>query len=354
MAIAWSGSALAEESSLGSAGARGARWQQGTVTVSVEDSVDLLGDPAYEAVIAAATEWQESPGLLPTVVVTRGPEDPIGYRRSGKNRNTVRFSPDGDPLANGALAITVITFDAQAKQILDADIVLNGEHDFDFFEGEQTEPGSRYDLQNVLTHEFGHFFGLGEEFKDEEATMYAFSQPGEVGKRDLEPLDEVNISDLYDAPFIPEESSGCGGATIAGYDGEAWSWAAFGLALLGLVVRRRAYRTGLLGFFGIAFGFALAPARDGSLPTAADGTARELTVLSAQSHWEDGLIVTELGLHDRGTGQEHRARVLGGQVEGIAQQVGRVLPPPVGASVAFPEQCLQAHFCLAVVPEEAP
>jgi hypothetical protein len=42
--------ALAEQSGLGSAGARGARWQQGSVTVSVEDSVDLLGDAAFEAV----------------------------------------------------------------------------------------------------------------------------------------------------------------------------------------------------------------------------------------------------------------------------------------------------------------
>ena len=107
---------MAEQSGLGSAGARGARWKHSTVTVNVEDSIDLIGreGEAFEAVVRAATAWQNAPGILPTLVVQRGPEDPIGYRRSGGNRNTVRFAPDGDPLANGALAITVITFDAHA------------------------------------------------------------------------------------------------------------------------------------------------------------------------------------------------------------------------------------------------
>ena len=30
------------------------------------------------------------------------------------------------------------------------------------------------------------YASLGEDFVDESATMYAFSQPGEIGKRDLE------------------------------------------------------------------------------------------------------------------------------------------------------------------------
>lgn len=329
--------ASAEQSGLGSAGARGARWQQGTVTVNVEASVDLIGDSAFDAVVLAASEWQQAPGELPTVVVERGADDPIGYRRNGRNKNTVRFSPDGDPLANGALAITVITFDANAKQILDADIVLNGEHGFDFFEHDARNEGmSTYDLQNVLTHEFGHLLGLGEELDDTEATMYAFSQPGEIGKRDLELVDQESIAELYAEPLDPSMQGGCGGAAIAGHDGDEWLWAAFGVGVLGLLMRRRALRGGALAgaaAAGVLFGVG-APSPEGehrSLALRGDGVS--MTVSAAASSWEGDLIVTRLELRATGSGETVAVRALGGQVGDLVQVVGHALPPNVGDSI---------------------
>src|SRR5690606_32333057 len=112
-----------------------------------------------------------------------------------------------------------------------------------FFERDSRDQGmSTYDLQNVLTHELGHLLGLGEENDDVEATMYAFSQPGETGKRDLELIDKNSIAALYDQEFDSEMQGGCGGAAIAGYQGEAWVWAALGLGALGFAMRRRASR----------------------------------------------------------------------------------------------------------------
>jgi hypothetical protein len=327
---------------LGSAGARGARWKQSTVTVSVEDSVDLLGNDgvAFDAVVRAATAWQNAPGILPTLVVQRGPSDPIGYRRNGKNRNTVHFAPDGDPLANGALAITVITFDAHAKEILDADVVLNGEHGFSFFERDARDKGmSTYDLQNVLTHELGHLLGLGEDMTDVDATMYAFSQPGETGKRDLEVVDKDSIASLYDEEFAPEVEGGCGGAAIAGYEGEAWVWAALGFGALGFAMRRRATRSAALSLTALSALVLFVGASNPS-PHASDGAAFmgvdasiPMTVQSSESSWEDGVIVTRLGL--RGTDganvtHEVTVKTLGGQVGELVQVVGHVLPPQIG------------------------
>ena len=332
---------------MGSAGARGARWKQSSVTVSVEDSVNLLGTEgeAFEAVVKAATAWQNAPGILPTLVVQHGPEDPIGYRRNGGNRNTVRFAPDGDPLANGALAITVITFDAHAKEILDADVVLNGEHGFDFFDHDARDEGmSTYDLQNVLTHELGHLLGLGEDMTDVDATMYAFSQPGETGKRDLEVVDKDSIAALYDQEFDSEMQGGCGGAAIAGYEGEAWVWAALGLGALGFAMRRRASRervasAAVLGALVLGLG------ASGKLPiphigeglafTSGDGSV-PMTVQSAESSWEDGVIVTHLALHGTDSNNvthDVTVKALGGQVGDLVQVVGHVLPPQVGDSL---------------------
>jgi hypothetical protein len=336
--------ASAEQSGLGSAGARGARWKQNTVSVSVEDSVDLLGTEgeAFEAVVRAATAWQNAPGILPTLVVQRGPDDPIGYRRSGRNKNTVRFAPDGDPLANGALAITVITFDAHAKEILDADVVLNGEHGFSFFDHDARDEGmSTYDLQNVLTHELGHLLGLGEDMTDVDATMYAFSQPGETGKRDLEIVDKDSIAALYSEEFDAEAQGGCGGAAIAGYEGDAWMWAALGFGALGFAMRRRALRPVTRSAAALG-ALALSVAASGRLPmteglafTAGDDSL-PMTVQSAESSWEDGVIVTRLSLHGvdaANVSHEVTVKALGGQVGDLVQVVGHALPPQVGDSL---------------------
>lgn len=337
--------AAAEQSGLGSAGARGARWKQNTVMVNVEDTVDLLGEEgeAFEAVVRAATAWQNAPGILPTLVVQRGPADPIGYRRNGRNKNTVRYAPDGDPLANGALAITVITFDAHAKEILDADVVLNGEHGFSFFSQDARNQGmSTYDLQNVLTHELGHMLGLGEDMTDVDATMYAYSQPGETGKRDLEVVDKDSIAALYSEAFDSEMEGGCGGAAIAGYEGQAWVWAALGLGALGFAMRRRATRdaallgltaTSLMIFVGASSSLPQPSSQIGALQ--GDG-ALPFLVESAESAWEGDVIVTRLSLRtEGGEALPLEVKTLGGQVGELVQVVGHALPPRVGDSLTL-------------------
>jgi hypothetical protein len=47
---------------------------------------------------------------------------------------------------------------------------------------------------------------------------------------------------MYEHEFDADAQGGCGGATIAGYQGENWIWAALGLGAVGFLMRRRSLR----------------------------------------------------------------------------------------------------------------
>ena len=86
---------------------------------------------------------------------------------SPDNQNIVVFRNDdpSDPLdrwlhAQGALAITTVTFESRGGRILDADIEVDDAN----FTFTACDPGPgcavHFDLKNTLTHEAGHVLGL--------------------------------------------------------------------------------------------------------------------------------------------------------------------------------------------------
>lgn len=348
-------SSAGAEQRLGSRGAQGSRWQRAAITLEIEPSVEPLGQAGYDAIVAAASAWQEAPAFLPTLVVKKGPEGTLGYSREGGNRNIVRYSPEAEPLAKGALAITVITFDAAAGRILDADILLNGQHQFDSFTPNvEPEAPRAYDLQNVLTHEIGHVLGLGEEMQDEAATMYAFSQPGETTKRELEPADLLAISQLYSEPMDDQYGGGCGAAAISNHRGGSWVWSLLGLCALSLWGRRRraklANPTWLLAL-AVASGV---PTGGQTLLSGASQALldeREFVVREATSAWQEGLVVTTLTLSPaQPEGSSVRVQALGGVVGGIGQRIGHALPPAQGDVIRLDLSGLDAHGAYRMMP----
>lgn len=310
-------------------GAQGARWTNGVVRLTVDDSFDQLEPRAFESLISAMSAWQESAMALPTLVAQRGRAATVGYRVGDVNDNTVIFEAGKSEMANGALAITILTFDREAGQILDADIVVNGEHNFGVVDDmEPSEAEKSYDIQNVLTHELGHFLGLGEDYDDDDATMYAYSMPGEVNKRDLAHRDTAVVDHLYQPLDNPE--LGCSGASIAAKrEPFAW-WLTFvGVAFVSHVVRRRAARfaragtalsAGLLAF---------------SLGAGEIAAPQWMDVTAVHSEWQEGLIVTEAALRpaDCSACAGTSVRFYGGTVGNISQQVGLLRPPGVGARI---------------------
>ncbi len=84
----------------------------------------------------------------------------------------------------------------RAGMILDSDIMLNAQnHSFTT----TNEPGS-FDVQDIVTHEAGHFLGLGHDTVppiDPDATMFAAAAPNETIKRTLHADDLAGIHAGY-------------------------------------------------------------------------------------------------------------------------------------------------------------
>jgi hypothetical protein len=105
-----------------------------------------------------------------------------------------------------------------------------------------------YDVENVLSHEVGHFFGLGEEMSDTSATMYLCTNRCETHKRELTIVDRAAVAWLYakEPAVQDDESVGCGGAQLVkkGMPHYLLSFTLVALALVAVRWSGRARRTG--------------------------------------------------------------------------------------------------------------
>src|SRR5215471_16861837 len=168
------------------------RWHRDALDVVVDDSFSKLAGPHVYG--AAVDAWRATGATLPSVSTKPGDGRKVGYDPGGKNENVIVYAPYGWSKANGALAVTVLTYDDMTGSLVDGDILINGggrlfgvldQDESDptsagiSIEGKDADTGAvttikpgktpRFDVQNVLTHELGHFFGLGEDYTDTRA-----------------------------------------------------------------------------------------------------------------------------------------------------------------------------------------
>ena len=139
------------------------------------------------------------------------------------NVNTIAFlNPWNDPCdgpgdpayAPLAFAVTIVWHNTSTGEILDADMMIN---DQQFIPGQQA--GGPYancpdsgcldtdaDLRGIVTHEAGHFIGIGHCNPDDVddpndpcvlATMFASAERNAVDKRSLAPDDIEAVCDIY-------------------------------------------------------------------------------------------------------------------------------------------------------------
>ena len=123
------------------------------------------------------------------------------------NRNVIRWV--GANIASGVFAVTITTFDTSNGQITDVDMELN-DRDFTW---DTMGPGStsgvigRAMIENVVTHEAGHFFGLDHP-ANSQSTMYAQSSAGLVNGSTLEVDDRAPVIANYTNAGVTDASLG--------------------------------------------------------------------------------------------------------------------------------------------------
>ncbi|MFH2139033.1 MAG: CFI-box-CTERM domain-containing protein [Candidatus Omnitrophota bacterium] len=118
----------------------------------------------------------------------------------------------------GTIAVCVAW--VSSGTIVDADIIFNGaDHTWS-----TSGAGGAMDVQNLATHEIGHFFGLDDLYTaaDTEKTMYGYGSTGETKKRDLHQDDIDGISALYPYSGIIDFSANSISVADASWNTLSW------------------------------------------------------------------------------------------------------------------------------------
>ena len=122
-------------------------------------------------------------------------EDRVGYNPYiNRNANIIVFRDDKWDESRAIMALTSVTHHSTTGIIYDADIEINtATYKFGIVE---KKGDGVVDLQNTLTHEIGHTFGLAHSNVDG-ATMSIYAANGETNLRTLEQDDLDAIAAIY-------------------------------------------------------------------------------------------------------------------------------------------------------------
>ncbi len=165
------------------------------------DTVESLTELAFDA-WRLADCGNGNPGFVAVNLGQVGCEK-NQYNKDAGNANVVvvRAKKWPHPDTGHNIALTTTTYDPDTGALLDADIELNADN----YGLTVSDESVDYDLLSVLTHEVGHFLGMGHSDLSE-ATMFAVYEGGTTELRSLDPDDVAGICSLYPPDDAPKET----------------------------------------------------------------------------------------------------------------------------------------------------
>jgi hypothetical protein len=123
----------------------------------------------------------------------------VGTALSGPNTNVIVFrddewlEKDGGRRDSEKLAVTTVRFDPETGEIFGADMEVNT---FDHVMVTEAPAPKEWDLASVMTHEAGHFLGMGHS-GERQAVMFTPFDQGRVSARELFADDVTGICEVY-------------------------------------------------------------------------------------------------------------------------------------------------------------
>jgi hypothetical protein len=185
-------------------------WESACLSFGVQRDASPLRHisfPVADAIIQSAFEqWMNAPckgGGHPSFkmwdlgapyggIICDEPE----FNSTKPNANVFIFRDKDWPYEdeNSTLALTSTIFEKSSGALLDADVEINSFNNELTATSVSAQVGK--DLASIVTHEAGHFLGMGHSLV-KQATMFAQYSAGDLNYRSLDPDDEAGICAIY-------------------------------------------------------------------------------------------------------------------------------------------------------------
>lgn len=141
----------------------------------------------YDVIVTSFETWDDETGIELFFAGTQG-EVTAGLE---DGTNALSF---GDYPNAGAIAVTYIWYYGDTGEIIEVDTIFDTDYSWSV-----TRESGKMDLQNIATHEFGHWLVLDDLYNRpaRKQTMYGYSTYGETIKRTLESGDIAGLESIY-------------------------------------------------------------------------------------------------------------------------------------------------------------
>jgi hypothetical protein len=183
-----------------------------SIVIHEGGSADIAGASDELAIRNGIDAWNEVDGTTAHLVEVTSPSQRARTDHAAQDLHLVMFDETNAsgyfPAGTGTVALTPLLF-YTSGQILDADILFNGSSYAFTTRGQ----AGRFDVQDVVTHELGHFLGL-DHSGVAGSTMFPYVDTAVILHRSLSTDDVAGIRSIY-----PDQSFGRITGTVQRADG---------------------------------------------------------------------------------------------------------------------------------------